>query len=1421
VKRVARAASTRSIDATAKSGSEICGSVALRGAPRDSEGRGRPSDRRARAVLAILALVIAAFAITAAPASAAPLATKMEGVSDISYASAAAKGKVSSPCAGFCGTSWEFQYATSESGPWSPGPGGFISGVSEPAVENKSVEGNFEGFGLKGGTEYFLRLSASTFFEEQTLEAVDPTAAPYQSFTTLAVDPPVLADPVTAGPVLSTSATATSMVTRPANADPAFDVSCHYEYVTDEHFSTEGFTGATVRQCGQNSISPDKVNGEGKAEVTAPLGCTSPLIEPAEECLEPSTSYHLRLVAENGAPGFVTKEAASTFTTATKVAPPSVIVTDDASEVAQNTAKVTGEVQRPAGADPALNTECRFEYVTDQQFTDAGFEGALIAPCAENPITGEAPADVSAGLGGLKPNTTYHLRLAAENDGGSDIKIAADTFTTIAAELPIVTIDPVEGGTYTTAHVSGTVNIDDPGQSNAPTRIDFSTDEVNWSPFEVPTPSGTGPLVVQHDFTGLQPSSTYFFRIISKYSSNSWEEGLANGEVAFSPEPNPSITTGELFPPTAEGLEVSEITGSSARFTATVDPHTPAGPLNQAAKNAFASHWEFTCTPECKDANGNTIEGTVQAEEGPQSVTGLVKRLEPGAHYEVTLLIHSEGGDGSEVEPFDTLAVPPTVKSTPGGSDGEGGYTLQGLVNPNNHQVTGCEFKWGPTAPNYAFSATCSPMPVSGSKPLTVEAHLDSLNPDVKYHALLVVTYDAGTKATGVDQEFEATLKQPEICANEQVRRENNSLVLPECRAYEMVTPPGKEGFNAGFGGYAADGDRVAFGSGAGNILRSGQNGLNNAYVTNRTATGWETIANLNGSSGSVYDAPSEVDVVGPTIPYYYSKDLLKSLWAFHKRGGPDGYGVYLRNPDGTFTEVGPLSTKTTHALLSYADSTITSGDLSHVVLSASKDAGSPEQGPGLYEYLGTGNAESDARRVDVDNSGTPVHSCTGRASDAHNNAISTDGRVIVFTALGHCGNDPRENEIWARVDGATSFNVSASQCDRVAPADPCNAAAEPHFQGMAKDGRRVFFTTTQQLVNEDTDLTNDLYSCDIPAGTPAQVMPANPCSPLRQVSGGASAGADVEGVLSITSGLITTYPGVSDDGSTVYFTATGVLAGNKDALGGGAVAGDHNLYVWRQSAAHPTGQTTFVANLRLADQFLRRLRSPETTPDGRYLIFTTVNQLVATDTDTSADVYRFDADTEELTRVTTNVFGVAGNSDGLDASISGDATSDDGQKIAFNTTEALSPADGNNAPDAYLWTPARVSLISAGSVGSGGTGASIDASGRDIYFDTQGALSPADGDDSGDVYDARVGGGFSFAPTPACIDEGCQPDASPVPEKKQASSTQPSSGNPPSQKPCPKGKVRKHGKCVKKPRKNHGKRNHGKRAAHKRGGGK
>jgi hypothetical protein len=452
-----------------------------------------------------------------------------------------------------------------------------------------------------------------------------------------------------------------------------------------------------------------------------------------------------------------------------------------------------------------------------------------------------------------------------------------------------------------------------------------------------------------------------------------------------------------------------------------------------------------------------------------------------------------------------------------------------------------------------------------------------------------------------------------------------------------------------------------------------------------------------------------------------------------------EGNSVYVRDFDGMFTRVGegpiPPSPEGFSSIVRVLGA---SDDLSHLVI------GGFTLWSGL-EYVGVGEA-AVLRHENLDNDGVTLPG----GSTCHD-GISRDGRVEVFTAP--CG-----GRVWARISGMTTVAVSDSECTRgpLEPGGVCNALAPANYAGAAVDGSRVFFTTAQQLVNGDTDSTPDLYACDILPGTPAPVGAANHCASLTEVSGVAS-GANVQSVVK-----------VSADGSRVYFVAEGaVLAGNPGANDETAVAGNHNLYVWTKNAAHPEGQTEFVGAIDA-----NGVTGAQTTADGRYLVFSTTSSLVSSgpgaDTDGRADIYRFDAESETMQRVSTSISGTGGNDPGFDAispqSQRGSVpsqTSADGSMVVFATAEALSPQDTDGVTDVYLWHDGRVSLISRG----GGQEPWIDASGQDIYFVTDRPLTAADRDVNVDIYDARIGGGFDPSrPTP-CSGDACQgtPSAPPA----------------------------------------------------------
>ncbi len=131
--------------------------------------------------------------------------------------------------------------------------------------------------------------------------------------------------------------------------------------------------------------------------------------------------------------------------------------------------------------------------------------------------------------------------------------------------------------------------------------------------------------------------------------------------------------------------------------------------------------------------------------------------------------------------------------------------------------------------------------------------------------------------------------------------------------------------------------------------------------------------------------------------------------------------------------------------------------------------------------------------------------------------------------------------------------------------------------------------------------------------------------------------------------------------------------------------------------------------------------------------------------------------------------------------------------------------------------------LISSGTNDRASLFLDASASGDDVFFATRSQLVGQDADQLFDVYDARVGGGIaSQSPSPRgeCEGEACRPGATAPPAG--ASPATPGfqgTGNVKAKapRPCPKGKVRRHGRCVKKHKRHH--RKHHRPHRHNRGG--
>ncbi len=151
---------------------------------------------------------------------------------------------------------------------------------------------------------------------------------------------------------------------------------------------------------------------------------------------------------------------------------------------------------------------------------------------------------------------------------------------------------------------------------------------------------------------------------------------------------------------------------------------------------------------------------------------------------------------------------------------------------------------------------------------------------------------------------------------------------------------------------------------------------------------------------------------------------------------------------------------------------------------------------------------------------------------------------------------------------------------------------------------------------------------------------------------------------------------------------------------------------------------------------------------DGSRAFFTTAEQLVAGDTDSSIDVYERSGNTTTLISLGQ---GGTGNS-AFDATFN--AASGDGSKVFFRTTESLAAADTDAFADIYMREAGVTTWISAGDGAAGngafdvsiaitvnGKQAGVNASGSRVFFTTNESLTTNDSDGgSPDIYERFAG---------------------------------------------------------------------------------
>jgi alpha-tubulin suppressor-like RCC1 family protein/phosphodiesterase/alkaline phosphatase D-like protein len=482
--------------------------------------------------------------------------------------------------------------------------------------------------------------------------------------------------------------------------------------------------GAEVTEC-RVEYGTSKLYGLSVPCSTEPGAGEAPVPVSAEVTgLVTHTTYHYRFVATNL--GGTSHSADATFST---TPPPPTVTTGAASALTPNSATVSGTVNPNEGAV----TECRFEYGASPSMGSS-------APCKPNPGNGAEAVEVTADISGLSANTYYYFRIVAVNAGGSSSGAIA-SLKTEPLPPPTVTTGSASSVGKRSATFNGTVNPN--GVAVEECTFEYGTTTSYGSSVACGSLPGEGnkAVSVSAPVSGLQPGTTYYFRLVA---------GSAGGSSVGAVQ---SLTTHALQAPTVITGAASSVTKHTATLTGTVDPH---GEAVEGCTFEYGTTTEYGSSIPCSSLPGE-VNGAV-------GVSASVAGLQAETTYYFRLVASSPGGSSTgQAQSLTTPAIPPPTATTgSAASVTKNSATLTGTVNPNGEPVTTCVFEYGTTT-SYGESVPCASLPAEGKSAVAVTASLTGLAPATTYYFRLVATGPGGSSEGANQSLTTSALRLPAV----------------------------------------------------------------------------------------------------------------------------------------------------------------------------------------------------------------------------------------------------------------------------------------------------------------------------------------------------------------------------------------------------------------------------------------------------------------------------------------------------------------------------------------------------------------------------------------------------------------------------------------------------------------------------------
>ncbi len=1241
------------------------------------------------------------------------------------------------------------------------------------------------------------------------------------------------------------------------NAGGNVEMSWRGEYATSEALLNEG--KGIVAAIGHSERVPS--TGVFPQQEIIGLGARDAAVEVGGVLhhLQPSTSYYARFCVENKA-----KETACrtfSFITLPAAAPEVAHSLAEKEEIASFTGATTfhfggfsrtSAVARAQVESNGASTSYVFEYAPGE----GGHVPSEVSSAWKPFTTGgngtvsaaEDFAEVESTLAGLAPETAYYVRLKLHNEHGSVVEHRTaeskeGLYETLTAK-PIVQGAPVvRNVTPESAYLTGSM---DP--SGEEMEWQFESAESPGGPWvAVPTAAGTvsqaeaeapdASFGIEGPLAGLKPNTTYYVRLSAKN-----EAGAAPaGSVA-------SFHTSGA--PIAATLAVHGVDGEALRLLGAVNPNSkPTSSEQRVTVEGAATGGSFTLTFDGQTTApiplGASRETVRQALVVLSTIPGKAEDVDVTGRDGGPYTIFFEGSLAGVEQP---VLGSDGSGLTPGGS---GSVAVAVLAKGGEASDTHYHFQYVPQrrfeAESFTHAAVTPEVDVgAGGSPDYVGADLPPLTAGESYRFRIVATNTSPGDPV-VDGEAQTLTVPPAVasapeasgaCPNEALRR-GPSALLPDCRAYEQVTPVEKDATQElyNYGAHVneegavvgEDGDHLEYGSSFvkfGDTAGSGQS----PYFFSRRETGWQMMAGAPQPEAGIDNYQPEL--FNPDLTEFGFESLFQTSGTSRSpevefRAGP---------PGGPYATVATVSRKAAEG----GGWVAASEDFSKMVLqledptllgaSTHTQSGDPD----LYEYSVGG-----LRHVNVTGTGAAIGTCgatiargaegiagekaSGSFPDGSRHAVSGDGSRVFFEAVP--GSDcSQPKHLYVRIDGGGEHpeTVDLGAYRLVA----ANAAG------------------TTVLLLQQTGANPGLYLYQQGAGIPEFLPSTGPVAALA---------APTNGRLG--------YPQftISQDLSTIYF-----MVGNPEFPENASAYQD--LYQYNI----PSKSLSLVAHLRgnlsgkekeSAEADTPNLNS--VSPDGRYLYFTAggvrglpgggqvLETPNASQNGQSRQAYRFDREQALVQCVSCAssfdpepredaLFAPEAGSEGANFTAQGmprDAVaSANGNYVFFDTPAALVPSDVDgeitpeinnngaghgihNSPnfsvssDVYEWRgygvngcthlQGCIALITSGGGGFMNVLIGSADEGRDVFFATKESLLPSDDDSVEDIYDARIDGGFAEPARPVeCAGDACSSPFAPPGEVTPSSSTFQGPGNAAPAVAAPV--VKKKTVAKKKPKKSH-----------------